>query len=108
MFNPIVSILFNQKLNRWHPILFIESPLPGPDSPEKPVRHKSKGHHTEGFDKRDDAIEGCNELATNFKKHYLADVKLCVEKDFAWDGEGVPAMVVYFEEQNGKVVPMIV
>jgi hypothetical protein len=54
--NPILAMLFNAKENRWHPILFLESPLPGPPDAAKPVRHKSKFHHTTGFPIRVGAI----------------------------------------------------
>lgn len=100
LFNPIVCNLHNTKTNRYHPILFVEYPLPGLGSP---IRHKSKGHNTDGFDTRDEAIAECKKLSEN------ADIggRLCVEKDFEWDGEGIPAMVVFFGEVDGKLQPML-
>jgi hypothetical protein len=106
MLNPIIGIMHNQKLNRWHPILFTESPLPGPESPDKPIRHKSKGHHTEGFETRDAALKNCEELARNMKKSVVAEAKLSVDKDFEWDGVSIPAMTVFFIEKNGKIEPI--
>ena len=43
----VIATLHNDKTDRWHPIFFVESPLPGDCLA---VRYKSKGHHTDGFD----------------------------------------------------------
>ncbi len=94
MFNPIIAILHNTALNRWHPIVFDERPLPGPDSPDKPVRHKSQGHHTEGFETREAALESINGPL----KEHIPNAKCALEKDFEWDGQDTPAMVVFFVE----------
>jgi hypothetical protein len=107
MFNPVVSMLHNVKLNRWHPILFYESPLPGPPSPDKPVRHRSKGHHTQGFDTREAALISAKDLAEKIAPESIGPVSLALEADFPWDGEDIPAMVVYFAINKGKAVPMI-
>ena len=37
LFNPIFAMLRNTKTNRFHPILFKESPLPGPPAADKPM-----------------------------------------------------------------------
>ena len=96
MVNGIVANLHNTKTNRFHPILFEERPtLSGF------LKHRSRGHHTDGFDERKHAIEYCETLAS---RH---NCRLCVDKDFPWDGEDVPAMVVYFTEVDGKLVPMM-
>jgi hypothetical protein len=108
MFMPVIAMLHNTKLKRWHPIVFVESPLPGPDSDDKPVRHKSKGHHTTGFATRQEALDCIkNDLGPKIKTNAIGEVRECVEKDFAWDGEDTPAMTVFFGEQDGKTVPMI-
>lgn len=94
-----IANLHNVKTNRYHPILFRESPQPS-WSPGDPLRSKSSGHHTKGFDTREEAIAECKQIAER------QQAKLCIEKDFSWDGEGMPAMVVFFGEQNGEVVPL--
>lgn len=99
MYNLIFAMLHNTKTGRFHPILFYESPLPG--NPENLVRHKSKGHHTEGFDSRDDA------LASIEGKRSEWNFRTCLEKDFTWDGEDTPAMVVFFAESQGKLEPVL-
>lgn len=105
MFNPIIALLHNTKLSRWHPIVFVESHLPGPPSDDKPVRHKSKGHHTAGFATRQEALDWIrNDLKM---KDSVGPVKEALDKDFAWDGDDVPVMTVYFGEREGKIVPMI-
>jgi hypothetical protein len=95
--NPIVALIHNQKLNRWHPVIYRESPLPGPDSPDKPVRHKSLGHHTEGFPTRDEAITNANTMAKKIVEggHWTA-CKLALDEDLPWDGEDIPADVAFF------------
>lgn len=108
MFNPVIAMLHNTKLKLWHPIIFVESPLPGPESEAKPVRHKSKGHHTTGFATRQEALDDIkNSLGPRVKANAIGDVRECLEKDFVWDGEGIPAMTVFFGEVDGKTVPLI-
>lgn len=95
--NPIWAMLHNEKTNRYHPILFHERPLPGPYSLDKPVRHKSRGHHIEGFDTREQAL-------ANIEDHLKTTPgRKCLAKDFYWDGEDMPAMVVFFIETNGEL-----
>lgn len=96
LFSPVVAMLHNQKLNRWHPILYVESPLPGPPTPEKPIRHKSKGHHTTGFETREAALTSARELAMRAKEHSIGNVRLAVEEDLPWDGNGIPADTAFF------------
>lgn len=95
--NPIVALVHNQKLNRWHTIVYRESPLPGPDSPDKPMRHKSVGHHTEGFPTRDEAVADAQAMAKKIVAEGLwTTCKLALGDDLAWDGEDVPADVAFF------------
>ena len=97
MFNLIVANIHNTKTDRYHPVLFYESTLPGPPSESKPVRHKSKGHHTEGFDTRKEAIASCEDIAKSLEQQNGVAPRTCLEKDFAWDGEDTPAMVIFFD-----------
>lgn len=106
MFNPIIGIIHNEKANRWHPVIFEESPLPGPPSEDKPIRHKSKGHHASGFDSRDTAISEAKKLAEKLAPESIGPVALALEKDFSWDGENVPAMVAFFSVKDGIAVPV--
>jgi hypothetical protein len=98
LMNPIIANLHNTKTDRFHPILFDERSLPGGSGP---TRHKSMGHHTVGFDTRDEAIAECQRMSESPQ----CGGRLCVEKDFAWDGEETPAMVVFFAEANGQLQP---
>ena len=99
LLNPIIANLHNVKTDRYHPILFEERPLPGGGGP---TRHKSRGHHTAGFATREEAIAECEKMANN------PDMggKLCIEKDFPWDGEETPVMVVFFAEVGGQIQPV--
>lgn len=96
-----VANLHNLKTDRYHPILFRESPQPSWKPGDAFVRSKSAGHHTKGFDTREEALAECKSIAER------QGAKLCIEKDFPWDGEDIPAMVVFFGEQDGKTVPVL-
>lgn len=82
--------LHNLKTNRYHPILFQYKPLPGGDGPN---RWKSSAHHTDGFDTREQALEF---IRSDDKRN----AALAIERDFSWDGEDIPAMVVFFSQQD--------
>ncbi len=102
LFNPIIAILYNEKTNRWHPILFKESPLPGSFSEEKPIRHKSHGHHTTGFDTREEAlldIETSKDITVN-----CPNIKKCISEDISWDGESMPVIVAFFNKEGTKLL----
>ncbi len=94
LMNPVVGMLHNTKTNRWHPVIFQESSLPGPHSPSKPVRLKSVGHHTAGFDKREDALRDIEEKSQQMDPKPLVDVT----EDIKWDGESIPAMVGFLTD----------
>lgn len=95
-----IGNLHNLATNRHHPILFRESPLPG--NPENLVRSKSAGHHTVGFDTREESIAECQSMAKR-----LDGADLCIDSDFSWDGNDIPAMVAFFSKIDGKVVPTL-
>ena len=108
MFSPIIAMIHNTKLNRWHPVIFVEKPLPGPSGPDTPIRHKSSGHHTAGFSTREEALAHIkSELRPKVEERAIGAVRECLGKDFAWDGEDIPAMVIYFTEQAGECVPAL-
>ncbi len=106
IFKLIQGIIYNEKDKLWHPIAYREAPLPGPDTSDKPVRHKSIGHHTEGFATRDEAA--ADVLATTERCKASADVVgdiRYVKKDIIWNGEDVPAASLIFgdDELSGPV-----
>lgn len=101
--NPVVAMFYNTKLKRWHPVIYEEKPLPGPESPDKPARHKSVGHHTDGFEKREDAMAYAETTAKKIVEGGMwAEVKMSVkpEYDMAWDGEDIPADVAFFVQDG--------
>lgn len=100
LINPIVANLHNLKTDHFHPILFQEVPQPSWATGSSLVRSKSVGHHTAGFQARDEALVECKKIAEG------QNARLCVAKDFAWDGEDTPAMVVFFGEKDGLIEPM--
>lgn len=104
---PIIGMLHNTVAERWHPILFIYNPLPSSAGDvDEPIRHKSKSHHTIGLATREEALDFANDQMTAYAKKFGADPLFCLEKDFPWDGENIPAMVVFFGEQDGKIIPI--
>ena len=96
LYNPVVLMIFNHKLNRWHPILFCECPLPSGNYGDA-LRWKSKGHHTEGFIDRQDAINAAAETCRqSYGMKVGGEVYYDFESNIPWDGEGVPSMVMSF------------
>jgi len=87
----IFGMLQNTKTNRFHPILFRQAPMPGgADLTNQMQRYKSYGHHTEGFDTREQADahvtltcaqQGCLNSGASWE----------------WDGAEMPAMVEFFD-----------
>lgn len=90
MNSPVIAILHNRKLERWHPIIFTEWPLPGPPAASKPVRYKSAAHHRLGFKTRAQALVA---IESQLQK---LDAKPSFVEDIPWEGEGVPAMMAFF------------
>lgn len=102
LINPVIGMIENTKELSWHPVVFEEKPLPGPDASEKPRRFKSKMHHTGGFKTRNEAIQGIEALAGKLIEigntpTYLKNLAEPVS-DYSWDGEGVPTLVEFFSE----------
>ena len=104
--SPVVANLHNLKDERWHPIVFRLNPTPSGMN-----RYKSVGHHTVGFDTREASIQECQNIVDRTLKENSfvgADPKLCIGKDFPWDGEDIPAMTAYFgEDDDGKTIPLM-
>ena len=103
--NPIVAMLHNANTGRFHPILFDESPLPGPHSPDKPIRHKSQGHHTKGYDTLELAIEGAKgpEMGARMKEVFGIEPRYALDEVITWHGEDLPTMMAFFVEVEGKL-----
>ena len=87
------GILTNVKTGRFHPISFRMAPMPGnADANTTAQRYKSAGHHTEGFDTKEQAVAW---MVENAEKGVIN-----VETEYGWDGEGVPAMVEWFTSEQ--------
>jgi hypothetical protein len=82
-----VGMLHNTATNRYHPIVFRPAPSPGNGSgPTKAFRYRSKGHHTVGFDTKEEAMRSITDQPA-FEWSGL---------ELAWDGTDVPAMTWWF------------
>ncbi len=80
--------LKNTATGRFHPIVFRMAPMPGnADATLSAQRYKSLGHHTTGFD----TLEAAQAHVTS-EKTTLVDVGTIWD----WDGEGIPAMIEWF------------
>ncbi len=99
MLNPIICLIKNTTAKTWHTIVFVESPLPGSAETLEtvPIRHKSKMHHTTGFGSRDEAIESIPDLQARLETVAIGPIETKLERDFEWDGDGPPAMVIFFD-----------
>lgn len=96
----IVGMLHNQASGRFHPILFYYAPPPSGDLDSGARRYRSKGHHTAGLDTREAALVAAQALANQ------TGATQALEGDIEWDGEGVPAMTLWFGSQAGVLRPM--
>lgn len=87
------AILKNEATGRFHSIAFREAPRPS-DYGEAVVRHKSIGHHTEGFATVEEASA------------HIAEQPYMVALDalFSWDGADIPAMTLDLPVLRGEEV----
>ncbi len=98
MLNPVIAMLHNTETDKWHPILFYEAPFPG--TVQGVTRHKSKGHHTLGYDTREEALVWCEDNAKKLEEEGTGKVRLCVDLAFPWDGKDMPAMCIWGQYTN--------
>jgi len=95
----LVKMLHNTQTNRWHPIFYYDSPLPGGFDEgsinNKALRYKSKGHHTTGFDNRPAAVDSANELISQLKEqqHDTVTVEIDEKDDLIWADDEMPTDV---------------
>lgn len=102
MFGGIVAMLLNQATNRYHPVVFAMAPLPGGHTSEGGERYKTRGHHTTGFESRDEAVAFA-------EKEYVARIpggRPALGGDILWDGQDTPAMSIFFGTVNGELRPL--
>jgi hypothetical protein len=90
--DPVVAMLHNQKTGRWHPILFVGAPLPGGGGP---MRHRSKGHHTDGFDTREEADKTARKMSEK-----VSGLRFLLDLPLAWDGLDIPSMTAFFPDRD--------
>jgi hypothetical protein len=82
-----VGMLHNTATNRYHPIVFRPAPSTSDGSgPAKAFRYRSKGHHTAGFDTKEEAMQNIAKQPA-FEWSGL---------EWAWDGVEMPAMTWWF------------
>lgn len=90
----IIAMIHNQKLDRYHPVIFRDYPHSADTSTM--WRFKSSGHHTSGFETRQDALDNIhNDLVSRLDMPLLK-----LDYDYEWDGLGIPALVQFFDIQR--------
>ena len=93
----LIMMLLNTATKQFHPIFYFESPLAGTDTTL--IRFKSKGHRTNGFDSREDALESIkNEIVLRLKEVGGYSIYQETEGNLIWDGEDIPADIQFRDE----------
>jgi hypothetical protein len=90
----LVMMLKNTSTGRFHPMFYFESPLPGgieSDANKQFIRYKSKGHHTDGFDTRELALESITTKLIDQIKSVGYNPNLELDGDLEWNGKDIPA-----------------
>ena len=84
----LIMMLFNLKNETYHPILYFEKPFLSGDTPGF-TRYKSKGHRTEGFKNRKDALKIIQTELIDKLTNY--EIIQDLDGDLPWDGWVTPA-----------------
>lgn len=92
----LVMMLKNTTQNTYHPIMYFENLLPGgfdSEANKNLIRYKSKGHRTDGFPDRQDAVNSIDVEITGKLKDMGYNLNKELEGDLEWDGNDIPADV---------------
>jgi hypothetical protein len=92
----LVLLLKNTKDNTYHPIMYFESFFAGGYESEinqKIIRYKSKGHRTNGFSDRKEAIASIDSEIAGKLKEMGYNLNRELDGDLEWDGIDIPADV---------------
>lgn len=87
----LIMMLKNEQTNTYHPIMYLEKPLPYSEESKNIVRYKSKGHRTNGFTDRADALLSIDKELTAQLKDMGYNVNKELDGDLLWDGIEIPA-----------------
>jgi hypothetical protein len=89
----LIMMLHNIKEDAYHPIFYFEHPFPGDESDRKVKRFRSKGHRTNGFKSRQEALDTIeSEVREPLRNMGYVIREELEEKDLLlWDGENIPA-----------------
>jgi hypothetical protein len=93
-----VNLLLNTSTNRMHFIVFRPASAPSEDEKDEAHRYRSLGHHTDGFDTRDEAVAFIMAKIKEGKNWSFLDMT------WQWDGQDLPVMTFWFADkdiQNG-------
>lgn len=98
----VIGMIHNKSLDRWHPVYFSDHPHSA--DTDSVWRFKSQGHHTDGFETRDAALENIQDDLVP----QLSGALLALDSNYEWDGKGVPAIVEFFDVSRlAKALPAV-
>ena len=58
------------------------------------MRHRSKGHHTDGLDKREEADKTAREMSEK-----VSGLRLLLDPPMEWDGLDIPSKIAFFRDR---------
>ncbi len=88
----LIMMLHNTAAGTYHPIFYLESPLPCGEAANHITRYKSKMHHTGGFKTLEEATADIHSnLVARIKENFFTAPDIEIENHIEWNGEGVPA-----------------
>jgi hypothetical protein len=95
----LITVVRNRRTGRYHPFLWVESPLPSDDhTPRTVVRYKCKMHHTTGFETFEDAkFSATEDLPGQVVLAYGRSARLEVDvaSEDEWGPDETPARVIF-------------
>ena len=96
----IGCMLHNTATDRWHPIFFRPAPMPsGTDTDRKMMRHRSWGHHTDGFATLEEAVADGMAMCT-------AETGIVWDGTmWTWNGQEKPVLTAWFPLSLTEDIP---
>jgi hypothetical protein len=83
---PVLSLLYDPAMNRWHPVVFDSRPVTHPGHRIN-RRLSSVAHHSAGFGSRAEAMEAARHIAETLVNTGCSAACEIQDRDTAWRGE---------------------
>ena len=92
----LIAICKNTTADTFHPIIYVESSLPGSIADQPVTRLKSSMHHTSGFATLEAAVENIDtQLHKMIVDSYGGTPEVIKDVVFEWDGKEIPTDTVF-------------